>query len=379
MPRKKLQIITSYPFNSEPVISNRLIPFITAANNYNYHIQIVSSDNEVYKVDGAPFEHILVPDLCRKPKNLAKRMWFEIRQARRLIKAAAAFEADYRMITVPSMFLLFQMYLFKKSIVIVDLRDITWDYVSARNPISAAIKKLFEIFAHNNLKSALFVNVTNITERNYLLDNFRLKNVELLIVPNGVTQYQYHQLSDVTVNTSTPLKIAYIGNVGLGQNLRYLVDVAINLPHVHFYIVGSGTDYTALKKYVEKAKISNLTMTGRLCWGEVKKIYISTHILYAQLSPDFSMAMPSKLYEYLSTGKFVIYGGQHQAKKTLANFDNNIVIEPCNSKSLEDAILHLLESKAYLKLSSKNQRKIEDNFIREKTVSKFFEYLNMHH
>ena len=211
------------------------------------------------------------------------------------------------------------------------------------------------------------------------MDNFRLKNIEVISVPNGVTQYQYRQLSNVTVNSSTPLKIAYIGNVGIGQNLRYLVDVAIKLPHIHFYIVGSGTDYTSLKKYAEKAKISNLIMTGRLGWDEVKKIYISAHILYAQLTPDFSMAMPSKLYEYLSTGKFVVYGGQHQAKKALAEFDNNMVIEPCNLKSLEDAILHLVESKAYLNLSSNNQCKIEDSFIREKSVSQFFDYLNTHH
>lgn len=379
MSRKKIQIITSYPFHSEPVIKNRLSPFITMAIKYNYQVQIVSPDNEVFTIEGAQCDHILVPDPFRKPKNLAKRMWFEIKQARRLINAATAFDADYTMITVPSMFLLFQMYLFKKNPVIVDLRDITWDYVSSSNPVLAAIKKVFEFLARTNLKKALFVNVTNTTERDYLLGNFRLKNVEVISVPNGVTQYQFHQLSNVTVNTLAPLKIAYIGNVGIGQNLRFLVDVAIKLPHIHFYIVGCGTDFTSLKKYAEKANIANLTMTGRLHWSEVKEMYTSAHILYAQLTPDFGMAMPSKLYEYLSTGKFVIYGGQHQAKKALANFDNNIVIDPCNSKSLEDAILQLSESKAYLKLSSKNRCKIEDNFIRESSVSKFFDHISSYH
>lgn len=379
MPRKKIQIITSYPLHLEPVIKNRLIPFITVAIKYNYSVQIVSPDKKVFEITGASFEHILVPDPCKKPKNLAKRMWFEIKQARRLINAATAFEADYKMITVPSMFLLFQMHLFKNNPVIVDLRDITWDYVSATNPLFLGIKKIFKFLAGFNLKNSLFINVTNETERNYLINNYSLKNIEVISVPNGVTQHQYNQLSNVTLNTSMPIKIIYIGNIGIGQNLRCFVDVAVKLPQIDFYIVGSGTDFASLKKYAKKANISNLIMTGRLNWKEVKKMYDNAHILYAQLTPEFSMAMPSKLYEYLSTGKFIIYGGDQHAKKVLANFENNMIIEPCSPNSLEDAILNLIKDKAYLNISTDNQIKIQKSFIREKSASKFFEHLNAYH
>lgn len=379
MSRKKIQFIASYPLNSEPVIKNRLIPFISMANKYNYDVQIVSPDNELFEIEGSSFDHILVPDPSTKPRSLAKRMCFEIKQARRLINIAITFEADYRMISVPSMFLLFNMYLFKNKPVIVDLRDLTWDYISGGNLIYFLTKKLFEFLARANLENSLFVNVTNMTERKYLTEHLKLKNVNVILVPNGVTQYQFNELSKATLDTSAPLTVAYIGNVGIGQNLRYLVDVATKFPEIKFYIVGAGTDYNSLTDYSKKRNLSNLTMTGRLEWNEVKKVYYNTHILYAQLTPDFSTAMPSKLYEYLSTGKFIIYGGQHQAKKVLADFDNNIVINPCNLDSLEAAIRHLLDSKAYLNLSLENQYRIANNFIREKSVSHFFDYLNMHH
>ena len=379
MLRKKFQIITSYPINDEPVIKNRLSPFIKMAINYNYDVQIVSPDEGVFEIDEVLFEHVKWPDHALKPRGFAKRTWFEIRQARRLINAAMQYEADYRMITVPSMFLLFNMYLFKRSPIIVDIRDITWDYLSEKNVVSFMAKKLFKILARVNLKSTLCVNVTNQTEQCYLTEVLGLKDTEILLVPNGVAQFQFAELSKVTLDMKTRLSVAYIGNVGIAQNLRYLVDAAEKLPNVIFYIVGDGTDYKSLVKYAEGKHVPNLTMSGRLGWDEIKEIYFRAHVLYAQLMPDFDMAMPSKLYEYLSTGKFIIYGGQRHAKSSLANFDNNKVIDSCDSVSLESTILKLLDSKEYLSLSSRNKNAIEKDFIREKSVARFFEHMKSYH
>lgn len=178
MSRKKIQFITSYSLHLEPVIKNRLTPFIKMAIKHNYDVQVVSSDKKIFEIEGVSFDHKLVLEHGLKPRNFAKRMWFEIKQARQLIKTAVNFESDYRMITIPSMFLLFNMYLFKKKPVIVDLRDLTWDYVSSDNIIFVLMKKLFRFLAHLNLKKSLFINVTNMTEHEYLTKNFRLKNIE---------------------------------------------------------------------------------------------------------------------------------------------------------------------------------------------------------
>ena len=49
------------------------------------------------------------------------------------------------------------------------------------------------------------------------------------------------------------------------------------------------------------------------------EIYTDSDILYAQLKKEFEGAVPSKLYEYLSTGKFIIYGGLGEALNLLEN------------------------------------------------------------
>jgi len=374
MVKKKIQFITSYPLHNEPVIKNRLVPFIKVAHQYNYEVQVISPDDKPFEIKGECFKHITSADSANKPRGFASRMWFEIKQARRLINCAKQHKADVRVITVPSMFLLFNVYLFRKTPFIIDLRDLTWEYVPETDFVSKLAKKIFRFLACKNIKNASFVNVTNDTETEYLKNRFKV-NKPILLVPNGVTQQQFTQLSKIQTKKTGTLSMAYIGNVGLAQNLRNLIDAAQHIPEVDFYIVGSGTDFKSVKEYAELKNISNLVITGRLPWNEVIKIYEKADVLYAQLSPDFSTAMPSKLYEYLCTGKYIIYGGQEQAKSMLNNFDNNKIIQPCNSKDLELAIIELIKSKKYEHRSSDNKNKIEQKFIREMSVAKVFDHL----
>ena len=60
----------------------------------------------------------------------------------------------------------------------------------------------------------------------------------------------------------------------------------------------------------------------------VLEIYKNTDILYAQLSKEFSSAIPSKLYEYLASGKCIIYGGYGEALKKLKDFENVFFVKP---------------------------------------------------
>ena len=109
----------------------------------------------------------------------------------------------------------------------------------------------------------------------------------------------------------TRLSVAYIGNVGIAQNLRYLEDAAEKLPNVIFYIVGDGTDYKSLVKYAEGKHVPNLTMTGRLGWDEIKEIYFRAHVLYAQLMPDFDMAMLANGGLDLPLDEPSLFAGRH--------------------------------------------------------------------
>mgnify|MGYP000211518377 CR=1 FL=1 len=66
------------------------------------------------------------------------------------------------------MFLLFNACLLEKNRYVVDLRDLTWEYVSESNILFKGIKKIFRFLACRSIKNSLFVSVTNSAELEYL-------------------------------------------------------------------------------------------------------------------------------------------------------------------------------------------------------------------
>jgi glycosyltransferase involved in cell wall biosynthesis len=135
--------------------------------------------------------------------------------------------------------------------------------------------------------------------------------------------------------------------------------------------VGTGNQKEHLDNYAKKNKLSNVTFHGQRPWEELQQIYSQTTILYAQLTKDYDSAVPSKLYEYASTGLPVIYGGVGESKNFIAKLENALCIEPDNIEQLIEAI-KVFQTKNFSK-STKNQRFIEENFVREKVNLKFLD------
>lgn len=85
--------------------------------------------------------------------------------------------------------------------------------------------------------------------------------------------------------------------------------------------------------------------------------------------------MPSKLYEYLATGKYVIYGGDNVAVDILKNFENISIIESKNVEVLVN-VLNALQGQDFDKFNSKiNKYLIYKDFIRESNVEKFINFI----
>lgn len=119
----------------------------------------------------------------------------------------------------------------------------------------------------------------------------------------------------------------------------------------------------------------NIDLKGRIDWNEVPSVYQQADILWAQLTPEFAGAVPSKLYEYLATGKPVIYGGMGEAVSVVSGFERVCLVAPEDSNELVAAIESFLNDNNVSRLSRNNQRKIADSFIRENSVHRFYEKL----
>lgn len=362
---KKVVLVSSDSL-AQPVTRNRLIPFMSVLKTKGVSVSFVcpaAADNHEYLP--ADVELIEVPMDARRQVNFFFRTIQEIRNARVLLKATRKAGADVYLLSIPSMFLAFLSPIYLRSRTnFLDIRDLTWEYLSSKNIVYRVSKAFFRLCFRWSLNSFKAVCVTNPTELDYVQLKWRGVGLPLLVT-NGISREQFDKLDGLEVSHSERLTISYIGNVGLAQNLETLLQAAHALPEFDFRIIGSGTDFERIKKLAGEMQLSNLVFTGRIPWGEVRAYYNSSDILYAQLTPDYSGALPSKLYEYLATGKHIVYGGQKQAAERLAEFEHNSVILPCDAEALVATLRKLALQPSCKELHLGNRQKVEREYIRE--------------
>ena len=127
----------------------------------------------------------------------------------------------------------------------------------------------------------------------------------------------------------------------------------------------------SLIKIAKKNNIKNLIFTGRVKWKNVLDIYNKSDILFLQLDPRFKTAYPSKLYEYFSSGKFIIFAGDRNLIKNFQNFENINLVEYENNLVIVKTINKHIKSKKFRYLSNKNRKLINKYFIRENFIKTF--------
>lgn len=368
----EIVFLTTYSLG-EPVVKNRLTPFMDLALDRGLSVTLVNpAGGRYHRDEDVRFRHFALEIPQANRGNFLVRTFREMRLAQRVLDSAPQ-DSDYVFVTIPSMFLLFLSGKTGESKRLLDIRDLTWEYLGDRGGVSRFAKRLFRVLARRKIPMFDYISVTNRAEESYLLNNVRVSPTRVILTPNGISRYQFNCVSPENARTrekkSRPL-VAYVGNVGVAQNLVTLVNAAKRLPDVDFRILGGGSDYGRVAR--EAANVPNVSMTGRVNWSDVPPVYREADILYAQLSADFAGAVPSKLYEYLATGKRVIYGGVGEATDVLSQFDGVKLVKPDDSVALAANIEEVTQDKACAWIYHSNRELIADNYIRETGADIFF-------
>lgn len=363
-------IISANSLENENASRNRVLSFVNSFLAEGHAVNLISMDRAEYQfVQHEHFTHHKIPFIDTKIPSFMKRALLEMKIASSALNKANELNCHVNLITIPSMFLLHLSGLLKgKSTKILDIRDLSWEYLDENSLVNRVAKRIFTYSALLNFKKFNILSVTNDHELEYVSKHIQ-STQKMVKVPNGVAQKVFKELSAITENTTGILTVTYVGNVGLAQDLSTLIDVSKQLPQVVFNIVGGGTDFERVSALADPQQ-KNLKFLGRKKFDELIEIYNNSDMLYAQLTPDFASAMPSKLYEYLSTGKYVIYGGIGVASNTLNKFDHVSLIQPCNTAVLKIEIENLMASQCYKSISLQNRILIESQYIRDITVKK---------
>ncbi len=374
-----ITIIFSEKLETQSAARNRAISFIKEFINYGYSTILISGDSNDYILfEHSQFTHLKVNLPSSKISTFFKRGLIESKNCFQLLKLSNSINSSVLLISIPSMFLLLLSFIANKpKHSIIDIRDLSWEYLSEQSLSTKLIKQLFRIIAKFNLYKFKIISVTNPHEYDYIHSSF--KNKCIVKIPNGVTEGAFKLLTYVTTNNTSKKTITYVGNIGLAQDLTTLLYAAQKLPQYYFNIVGDGTDMPRIRELSSQLNLTNIKLWGRQNFDQLIPIYSNSDILYAQLTSAYDGAMPSKLYEYLATGKFILFGGKGVAASTLAKFNHTKTIDSQNIEMLVTTIFNLLSDSqsTYLinRINHENRNFIENNFIREKTVKDLFKFL----
>ncbi len=253
MSSKEICIISANQLEIEDPARNRVLSIVEAFLEKNYIVHLISMDTEHYCLNlGENFKHYKTPIIHTKISSFFKRAFLEFRIARNALIMANSIDVPIKLITIPSMFLLHLASILKiNRLAILDVRDLSWEYLSEKSLVYKIAKNIFRLIAKNNFSRFGVASITNDKEYEYLLSANYSGNI--LKVPNGISYDKYLKIKNsIDIKNEGPISITYIGNIGIAQDLSNLIQVSKKYPKIKFNIVGMGTDFERISKILDK-------------------------------------------------------------------------------------------------------------------------------
>jgi glycosyltransferase involved in cell wall biosynthesis len=275
--------------------------------------------------------------------------------AARMALRAAREPADIVITSSPSMFLgpvCWVLARTKASRFAWDIRDIGWEYAGESQLVSRWTRPLLKILQHGmwsivRRADVIVAATPGIADQ---LGRRLTSSNRILVVENTVTRefLAASKICQQRVVKPRPI-VAYVGLIGDAQALEVLVDVAHRLAGVDFVVAGEGPERDLLQRRVAELRVRNLELTGYLVRDEILDLYRRSDILFAQLrdTPTLNATgLPSKLHEYMATGKPIVYAGKGLARATVEQIGCGVGVEPEQSSAIAAAIDQLLSDEA---------------------------------
>jgi|SRR5215217_193489 len=292
---------------------------------------------------------------------------------------AVSIPADIVVTSPPSMFLGpvgLVLAKLKRAKFVLEIRDITWNYAREVTNPSRMVKlglwtlEKYMIFV---LRQAdLVVGVTpGITK---LLLESGVSPDTAVTVPNGVSGDLLRigfTATDGVPELARP-RVTYSGSIGYNQDLEGLLDAAYALPEANFIFAGDGPELPLLKQKARKRGASNVHFLGYLSGEELLKVYAESDVLFAKVRSTPTLdatAVPTKLFEYMATGKPLVYAGKGLAAEFLGQIGCGLTVPPEDPEAIATAIRKLLSDPGLMHtLGSRGRDFVRRNYHRDELM-----------
>lgn len=265
---------------------------------------------------------------------------------------------------------------------ILDIRDLWPDIVidmevmSKWNPIYLGLK-ILEGFMYSQATKIVY-NSPGFEE--YL--NYKIKNKEKILITNGIDNYilEYFKINrPLTDNKKSNYRMMYAGNLGIAQDIIILIKLALKYKNeLEILLIGKGSQEELIVKEIKDNNIDNIKIISSIPRDKLLNEYLKSDILFLQLKDIemFKKTIPSKIFEYMASGKPIIYGLEGIGRKILQDeFKQKYYFKCNNFESLCQTYEKLKDGLKENELQGVDLNKLEMVYSRDNLSKKYIDLI----
>jgi glycosyltransferase involved in cell wall biosynthesis len=246
-----------------------------------------------------------------------------------LLREAKKAHCDACLLSTPFIGLtLFSIFMVHPSKLVVDIRDLSWEYSVSKNFIVRFAQAAIGVAVRYALRRAALVVVSTEAELSYVSEH--LPDGNCILIPNGIEDRFIGSME--ALDSSSMLgsgMVTYVGTLGYAQGVIILAKAAEHLPNITFQIAGYGDEFVKIETEIYKNGLTNVELHRWLTRDDTLTLYQASDVLFCRLRPGFASAVPSKVYEYAAVGRPIVYMGSSQdaAWCRLSEFDGTYFVD----------------------------------------------------
>lgn len=267
----------------------------------------------------------------------------------------------------------------KRANLVYDVRDIWPDVAIEMESFTekSIYYKVFKFIAKFMYKKSDYITTVSPGKvekiKNYVSEKQKVK-----YIPNGLDDNFVNFIVDEKIikkyNLDTKFTIVYIGNVGLAQNLDALVELANNYKEnakMQFLIFGEGANKENIQNKINKLKLNNIKLKGKIDYNKVYTILKYSKISFIPLKNNkMTDSIPTKIFDALGAGCPVLLLAKGDACKILKESCLGECVE--NLENLKETFDYMIKNyKEYEDKKSFAIEHVKNNYSRKKIAEKF--------
>jgi colanic acid biosynthesis glycosyl transferase WcaI len=217
--------------------------------------------------------------------------------------------------------------------------------------------------------------------------NRRFPGVHTFHLPNGVDTQRFSP-DRSTAETRSLLRagsgcvVLYAGLHGLAQGLEQIIEAATRLrdnPGIKFVLVGDGPVKRALVTEATARGLNNVTFLDPVPQEQMPALVAAADIVLVPLKTYIPGAIPSKLYEAMSSGRALIVVASGEPADIVSRHGAGIVVPPADIQGLVEGLLSLANSPSYREqLGAQARRAAVTHYDRSVSTGGFIRYMEEH-